>query len=250
MLSTKRLTPILFVVFLLLAALFFLNPPKTVLPSNIYSRPWPGRKAHEPPDHQHQHQHGEAPVTKRPAENNRPAAVNTAPPVPQPPPPSHPSSSSSAVAISYDKTTPPSVGCEAIVHDLQQRLIETYQKELKGIRYANVYGYLGLSFPFVCIFGGGLVRVGGVVFMWAWANLLAETENKGDAAIWSAQQILMSMMGIDFMEACRYVAQPALLHCYPHIMPSNSYLADSRTRNATCPSSRRPWTSTARIRPS
>ncbi|QYT05079.1 PS_pyruv_trans domain-containing protein [Trichoderma simmonsii] len=76
--------------------------------------------------------------------------------------------------ISYDLTTPPSVGCEDIVNDLQQRLIQAYTKSLKGVRYANIWGYL-------------------------------ETENKGDAAIWSAQQILMSMLGIEMMEACRFV---------------------------------------------
>lgn len=75
--------------------------------------------------------------------------------------------------ISYDLTTAPSVGCEDIVNDLQQKLIQAYTKSLKGVRYANIWGYL-------------------------------ETENKGDAAIWSAQQILMSMLGIEMMEACRY----------------------------------------------
>jgi len=72
----------------------------------------------------------------------------------------------SNVPISYDKTTPPSTGCEAVVNAAQQKLISEYQQLLKGIRYVNVWGYL-------------------------------ETENKGDAAIWSAQQILLSMMGIE-----------------------------------------------------
>ncbi|KAI5196390.1 hypothetical protein E4T39_07817 [Aureobasidium subglaciale] len=80
----------------------------------------------------------------------------------------------SNVPISYDKTTPPSTGCEAVVNAAQQRLISEYQQLLKGIRYVNVWGYL-------------------------------ETENKGDAAIWSAQQILLSMMGIETMEACRFM---------------------------------------------
>ncbi|KAH0405719.1 hypothetical protein KCU90_g24800, partial [Aureobasidium melanogenum] len=61
----------------------------------------------------------------------------------------------SNVPISYDKTTPPSTGCEAVVNAAQQKLISEYQQLLKGIRYVNVWGYL-------------------------------ETENKGDAAIWSA----------------------------------------------------------------
>lgn len=77
--------------------------------------------------------------------------------------------------ISYDLTTPPATGCEELVNDLQQRLIHAYQKRLAGVRYANIWGYL-------------------------------ETGNKGDAAIWSAQQILLSMLGIETMEACRYVA--------------------------------------------
>ncbi|CAD0082660.1 unnamed protein product [Aureobasidium vineae] len=80
----------------------------------------------------------------------------------------------SSVPISYDKTTPPSTGCEAVVNAAQHRLISEYQQLLKGIRYVNVWGYL-------------------------------ETENKGDAAIWSAQQILLSMMGIETMEACRFM---------------------------------------------
>ncbi|KEQ62474.1 uncharacterized protein M437DRAFT_35371, partial [Aureobasidium melanogenum CBS 110374] len=80
----------------------------------------------------------------------------------------------SNLPISYDKTTPPSTGCEAVVNAAQQKLISEYQQLLKGIRYVNVWGYL-------------------------------ETENKGDAAIWSAQQILLSMMGIETMEACRFM---------------------------------------------
>jgi hypothetical protein len=74
--------------------------------------------------------------------------------------------------ISFDLSTPPSYGCESLVNDLQQRIIHHYSKSLKGIRYANIWGYL-------------------------------ETENKGDAAIWAAQQILLSMLGIETMEACR-----------------------------------------------
>jgi len=87
-------------------------------------------------------------------------------------PPSPFFSSVSNTNISFDLSTPPSHGCESLVNDLQQRLIHHYSKALKGIRYANIWGYL-------------------------------ETENKGDAAIWSAQQILLSMLGIETMEACR-----------------------------------------------
>ncbi|KAK4938944.1 hypothetical protein LTR10_020692 [Elasticomyces elasticus] len=76
--------------------------------------------------------------------------------------------------ISFDLSTPPTHGCEGLVNDLQQRLIHHYSKALKGIRYANIWGYL-------------------------------ETENKGDAAIWAAQQILLSMLGIETMEACRFL---------------------------------------------
>ncbi|KAH8895293.1 hypothetical protein GQ53DRAFT_616102, partial [Thozetella sp. PMI_491] len=76
--------------------------------------------------------------------------------------------------ISYDVKTPPSTGCEDVVSDLQRKLIEAYSERLKGIRYANIWGYL-------------------------------ETENKGDAAIWSAQQILLSILGIETMEACRFM---------------------------------------------
>lgn len=76
--------------------------------------------------------------------------------------------------ISYQLDIPPSIGCEDKVNDLQQRLIQEYTRLFDGIRYANIWGYL-------------------------------ETENKGDAAIWSAQQILLSILGIDTMEACRFM---------------------------------------------
>lgn len=74
--------------------------------------------------------------------------------------------------VSYDLNSPPSTGCEDVVNDLQQRLIQAYTQRLKGIRYANIWGYL-------------------------------ETENKGDAAIWSAQQMMLATLGIETMEACR-----------------------------------------------
>lgn len=76
--------------------------------------------------------------------------------------------------ISYDLTTPPSTGCEAIVNELQNQLIRSYSSILKGIRYANLWGYL-------------------------------DKENRGDAAIWTAQQILLSTLGIETMEICRFV---------------------------------------------
>ncbi|KAI5812155.1 polysaccharide pyruvyl transferase-domain-containing protein [Pyronema omphalodes] len=152
MLSTKRLTPILLAVFLLLATLFFLNTPEA-----ISSLPAYGEKA------------GSSAVTAADSQQQTDATKSQTSTGVKP----DTSSSKPAIAISYDKTTPPTTGCEPIVHDLQQRIISTYQTQLKGIRYANVFGYL-------------------------------ETENKGDAAIWSAQQILMSMMGINFLEACRF----------------------------------------------
>jgi hypothetical protein len=89
--------------------------------------------------------------------------------------------------LSYDVTTPPTAGCEDLVNDLQQELIRSYSKVLKGVRYANIWGYL-------------------------------ETENKGDAAIWTAQQILLTMLGIETMEACRYES-PITLFYYAH--PAN-----------------------------
>ena len=79
------------------------------------------------------------------------------------------------VPVSYDKTTPPSIGCEDIVIDLQQRVIREYSEQLEGIRYANIFGYLGV------------------------------TENKGDAVIWIAQDILLATLGIETMEVCRYL---------------------------------------------
>jgi len=47
------------------------------------------------------------------------------------------------IPISYNLKVPPRVGCEPIVEDLQLRLITEYSKLLKGIRYANIWGYLG-----------------------------------------------------------------------------------------------------------
>ncbi|KAI5777286.1 polysaccharide pyruvyl transferase-domain-containing protein [Geopyxis carbonaria] len=140
MLTTKRLTPVLFAVFLLLAFLFFFDTPSA----------------------------GQGYITAAPDVPAAKGGAAVAPPKPAPP------KSKFAGAVSYDKTTPPNTGCEEIVHKAQQKIIETYQEQLKGVRYANIWGYL-------------------------------ETENKGDAAIWSAQQILLSMMGITFMEACRFL---------------------------------------------
>lgn len=91
----------------------------------------------------------------------------------EPKPPSF-HTSSGGEGISYQLDIPPTVGCEDKVNELQQRLIQEYTRLFEGIRYANIWGYL-------------------------------ETENKGDAAIWSAQQILLSMLGIDTMEACRFM---------------------------------------------
>jgi hypothetical protein len=45
--------------------------------------------------------------------------------------------------VSYDKTTPPGIGCEAIVAKSQALLIEAYTKYFRGIRYVNIWGYLG-----------------------------------------------------------------------------------------------------------
>lgn len=54
--------------------------------------------------------------------------------------------SSSAVVNTYDKTTPPSTGCETVVSDLQRRIIEAYSPLFEGIRHINMFGYLGESF--------------------------------------------------------------------------------------------------------
>jgi hypothetical protein len=35
------------------------------------------------------------------------------------------------------------------------------------------------------------------------AELIVETDNKGDAAIWTAQQMVMATLGIETMMACR-----------------------------------------------
>lgn len=78
-------------------------------------------------------------------------------------------------SVSYDKTSPPSVGCEDIVAQLQSMVIEAFAEELKGIRHAHIFG------------------------------LLDRTENKGDAVIWVAQEILLATLGITTMETCRYI---------------------------------------------
>jgi hypothetical protein len=74
--------------------------------------------------------------------------------------------------ISYDLNTPPSIGCEAVVSDLQLRLVEAYSQLLMGIRHVNIWGYLA-------------------------------TENKGDAAIWVGQQIMLAQLGITSYQNCR-----------------------------------------------
>ncbi|KAF5003744.1 hypothetical protein FDECE_9715, partial [Fusarium decemcellulare] len=76
--------------------------------------------------------------------------------------------------VSYNKNSPPSIGCEDVVSSLQQQVIEAFSRELKGIRYANIFGYLG------------------------------QTENKGDAVIWVAQETLLATLGITTMSVCRY----------------------------------------------
>ncbi|KAH7119353.1 polysaccharide pyruvyl transferase-domain-containing protein [Dactylonectria estremocensis] len=76
--------------------------------------------------------------------------------------------------VSYDKNSPPSVGCEDVVSSLQQRVVEAFSREFKDIRYANIFGYLG------------------------------QTENKGDAVIWVAQETLLATLGITTMSVCRY----------------------------------------------
>lgn len=52
-------------------------------------------------------------------------------------------SSTQAKNISFDLSKPPTIGCEAIVSRLQLRLIEAYSEMLRGIRYVNLWGYLG-----------------------------------------------------------------------------------------------------------
>jgi hypothetical protein len=47
--------------------------------------------------------------------------------------------------ISYDTTTPPAHTCTATVSRLQQQLIAAYAPILQGIRYVNLWGYLGES---------------------------------------------------------------------------------------------------------
>lgn len=74
--------------------------------------------------------------------------------------------------VSFDLSKPPTVGCEDVVSKLQLRLIEAYSQMLKGVRYVNLWGYL-------------------------------ETENKGDAAIWVAQQMILTTLGITSDMACR-----------------------------------------------
>jgi hypothetical protein len=77
--------------------------------------------------------------------------------------------------VSYDLTTPPGTGCEAIVDALRVELLKAYTPLFEGLRYVNIWGYL-------------------------------ETDNKGDAAIWIAQQILLAELGIETMVACRFAS--------------------------------------------
>jgi len=50
-------------------------------------------------------------------------------------------------AVSYNLNKPPTTGCPDIVGKLQLRLIEAYSEMLRGIRYVNLWGYLGLYIP-------------------------------------------------------------------------------------------------------
>ena len=47
------------------------------------------------------------------------------------------------VVDTYDKNTPPSTGCEAVVSDLQSKIIKAYGPVFEGIRHINMFGYLG-----------------------------------------------------------------------------------------------------------
>lgn len=50
-----------------------------------------------------------------------------------------------AEPVSYDRTTPPGTGCEEVVGRLQHLVLSDYAQVLKGIRFANMWGYLGTS---------------------------------------------------------------------------------------------------------
>lgn len=63
-----------------------------------------------------------------------------------------------AVVDTYDKGTPPSTGCEAVVSDLQRRIIEAYAPVFEGIRHINMFGYLGEWVPRRGGEGGGCLR--------------------------------------------------------------------------------------------
>jgi len=79
--------------------------------------------------------------------------------------------------VSYDSTTPPGFGCVDVVQGLQNKVLSTYAEVLKGIQYVNIVGYLG-------------------------------DENKGDAAIWTAEQMVLSTLGITVNYVCsfKYIA--------------------------------------------
>ena len=102
------------------------------------------------------------------------------------------SSSLVGPAMSCDKTTPPGTGCEEVVSSLQRLLIEGYTPLFEGIRHVNVWGYLGEFGICLLVADAGEARAD-----------VVETPNKGDAAIWVAQQMFLSTMGIETMEACR-----------------------------------------------
>jgi hypothetical protein len=59
------------------------------------------------------------------------------------------------VIDTYDKTTPPSTGCEAVVSDLQSKIIKAYGPVFEGIRHINMFGYLGMS-PFLLLSFGNM----------------------------------------------------------------------------------------------
>jgi hypothetical protein len=54
-----------------------------------------------------------------------------------------PNVTNSSKGIVFDIHAPMKIGCEGVVDDLRLRLIDGYSQTLKGVRYANLWGYLG-----------------------------------------------------------------------------------------------------------
>lgn len=87
--------------------------------------------------------------------------------------------------VSYDRSTPPEVGCAAIMDQNRKKLLWDYSKELRGYSQVNLYGSSGGDGP----------------------------GKEEDAFIWTSQQLLLQHLGIQIAETCEFVPFSATIPC-------------------------------------